>query len=136
MEAMRFVFQGTDSQVTGLQRATMGASRDVDVRELRECLSSIELPSRELLLTLLWTLKVEEQKMKQRQVIDDSTSITTDNHQRESGVPGDTSTDAWRIKMKKTLETLHRGRPCLNNEMTTWILGSWMINRWMVSDGA
>jgi transcriptional activator HAC1 len=119
MEAMRFVFQGTDSQVTGLQRATMGASRDVDVRELRECLSSIELPSRELLLTLLWTLKVEEQKMKQRQVINDSTSITTDNLQRESGVPGDTSTDAWRIKMKKTLETLHRGRPCLNNEMTT-----------------
>lgn len=119
MEAMRFVFQGDDSQVVGLQCATTRTSRDVDVRELRACLSSIELPSKELLLTLLWTLKVEERMMKQRQAIDDSTSITTDNLQRESGVSGDTCTDAWRTKMKKTLETLHREQPCLDNEMTT-----------------
>lgn len=64
MEALRLVSEGCDDRVKtsgGDSRATRGA-----VDELSQCLNDTVLPSREVLMTLLWVLKVEERKTHRR----------------------------------------------------------------------
>lgn len=65
MEALRLVSaEGCDDRVENL-RSESGVTRD-EVRQLTQCLSDITLPSREVLLTLLWALKVEERRIQKR----------------------------------------------------------------------
>lgn len=64
MVALRLVSEGRDDRV-GILRRESEVTRDVD-RELTDCLSGIALPSREVLLTLLWALKVEERRISRR----------------------------------------------------------------------
>ncbi|KAG6056111.1 hypothetical protein E4U17_002470 [Claviceps sp. LM77 group G4] len=66
MEALRLVSEGCDDRVGGLGIESSG-TRD-QVSELTQCLRGIVLPSREILITLLWALKVEERKISQRNV--------------------------------------------------------------------
>lgn len=63
--ALRLVSEGCDNQVVGLESES-SATRAQE-SELTECLRGIKLPSREVLLTLLWTLKVESAKLKRRE---------------------------------------------------------------------
>ena len=64
MVALRLVSERGDDQVGNLQRESSG-TRD-EACELTRCLSGANLPSREVLLTLLWTLKMESQRIKNR----------------------------------------------------------------------
>lgn len=59
--ALRLVSEGREDRVENLCRESSG-TREQD-RELTECLSGIVLPSREVLMTLLWALKVEDQRI-------------------------------------------------------------------------
>lgn len=91
--AMRLVSQGADSRGVTLLSAEKCIPSDVD-HELTQCLSSIVLPSMELLMTLLWTLRVEEQRMNRWQGTSEAATIFTDvNFDCESGVPVDNSTN-------------------------------------------
>ncbi|KAG6031302.1 hypothetical protein E4U41_007625 [Claviceps citrina] len=60
MEALRLVSEGCDDRV-GHLGSESSATRD-QVSELTQCLRRIALPSREVLMTLLWVLKAEERK--------------------------------------------------------------------------
>lgn len=85
MAALRLVSEGRDDRVeiSNLEpSATPG-----DDCELTRSLGSIALPSREVLLTLLWALNVEERRLRQKQVavLDpersasaDQSTVTTD----------------------------------------------------------
>lgn len=64
MEALRLVSEGCDSRVGDIGSES-SATRD-QVSELTRCLRGIVLPSKEVLMTLLWTLKVEERKIQRR----------------------------------------------------------------------
>eukprot|EP00918_Siedleckia_nematoides_P083489 GHVU01183016.1.p1 GENE.GHVU01183016.1~~GHVU01183016.1.p1 ORF type:complete len:532 (+),score=47.93 GHVU01183016.1:188-1783(+) len=66
MEALRLVSEGCDDRVGGLGAECSG-TRD-QVSKLTQCLRGIVLPSREILMTLLWVLKVKERKISQRNV--------------------------------------------------------------------
>lgn len=63
--ALRLVSEGCDNQIVGLESES-SATRAQEC-ELTECLRGIELPSREVLLTLLWTLRVESNKLARRE---------------------------------------------------------------------
>lgn len=76
MEALRLVSEGCDSRVGDIGSES-SATRD-QVSELTQCLRGIVLPSREVLMTLLWALKVEERKIQRR---------NDENPQLESGTP-------------------------------------------------
>jgi transcriptional activator HAC1 len=65
MEALRLVSEGCDLKV-GTPKPEAGISRGSDT-ELTRCLRDIALPSSEVLLTLLWAIKVEERRMLQKQ---------------------------------------------------------------------
>lgn len=69
--ALRLVSGGRDDQLVSRESESC-ATREQD-GELAQCLSGVELPSREVLLTLLWTLKMEEKKLSRR----NSTSTST-----------------------------------------------------------
>lgn len=58
------VSEGRDDRVETAMRESE-VTRDVD-SELTRCLSGIALPSKEVLLTLVWALKVEQRKMTRR----------------------------------------------------------------------
>lgn len=64
MVALRLVSEGRDNRVGTLQ-CEPSATRGND-DQLTRSLSSIVLPSREVLLTLLWALKVEERRSQRR----------------------------------------------------------------------
>jgi transcriptional activator HAC1 len=76
MEALRLVSEGCDSRVGDIESES-SATRD-QVSELTRCLRGIVLPSREVLMTLLWALKVQECKTRRR---------NGENPQLESGIP-------------------------------------------------
>uniref|UniRef100_A0A1Y1K7N4 BZIP domain-containing protein n=1 Tax=Photinus pyralis TaxID=7054 RepID=A0A1Y1K7N4_PHOPY len=76
MEALRLVSEGCDSRVGDIGSES-SATRD-QVSELTQCLRGIVLPSREVLMTLLWALKVEERKIQRR---------NDEKPQLESGTP-------------------------------------------------
>jgi transcriptional activator HAC1 len=61
------VSEGRDDRVEASLGGSSATRGDVD-RELTDCLSSIALPSREVLLTLLWSIRVEERRQQQRQM--------------------------------------------------------------------
>lgn len=66
MVALRLVSEGRDDRVSGASRRGSSATRDVD-RELTDSLGQLPcLPSKELLLTLAWTLRVEERRLQRR----------------------------------------------------------------------
>jgi transcriptional activator HAC1 len=65
MVALRLVSEGRDDRVGHLPNGPR-ATREVD-SELTQCLSNIVLPSKEVLMTLLWALKVEERRIWIRQ---------------------------------------------------------------------
>ncbi|PNY26569.1 Transcriptional activator hacA [Tolypocladium capitatum] len=64
MVAMRLVSEGCDDRVENLRSESDG-TRD-EVRQLTRCLKGITLPPQEVLLTLLWALKVEERRIRRR----------------------------------------------------------------------
>jgi len=64
MVALRLASEGCDDRVEIL-RSESSVTRDDD-RELTQCLRGIILPSREVLMTLLWAVKVEERKTERR----------------------------------------------------------------------
>lgn len=64
MEALRLVSEGCDDRVGDIGTES-SATRD-QVSELTRCLRGIVLPSRVVLMTLLWALKVEERKIQRR----------------------------------------------------------------------
>lgn len=64
MVALRLVSERGDDQVGNLQRESSG-TRD-EACELTRCLSGANLPSKEVLLTLLWSLKMESQRIKNK----------------------------------------------------------------------
>lgn len=64
MEALRLVSEGRDDRV-GTMSSESSVTRD-QVSELTRCLRGIVLPSSEVLMTLLWALKVEERKIQRR----------------------------------------------------------------------
>ena len=78
MEALRLASEGRDDQV-GNSKREPSAMRG-NVSELTQSLSSIVLPSREVLLTLLWTVKVEQRRIqsKQNAVLDPEKSALVD----------------------------------------------------------
>ncbi|KAK1968642.1 transcriptional activator hac1 [Colletotrichum sublineola] len=61
MEALRLVSEGCDDRVEGL--ATEYTAQRDSARQPHTWLAGTPLPSREVLLTLLWALRVEERKM-------------------------------------------------------------------------
>ncbi|KAK0390590.1 hypothetical protein NLU13_0094 [Sarocladium strictum] len=67
MVALRLVSEGRDDRVEASLGGPSATRGEVD-RELTDCLSSIALPSREVLLTLLWSIRVEERRQQQRQM--------------------------------------------------------------------
>jgi transcriptional activator HAC1 len=70
MAALRLVSEGRDDRVE-TSRGESSATRDNVDRELTECLSSTALPSREVLLTLLWSIKVEERRQQRKKMQQD-----------------------------------------------------------------
>lgn len=64
MEALRLVSEGCDDRVEHLGIGT-SATRGEN-GQLIQCLRSTSLPSREVLLTLLWGLRVEGQRLERR----------------------------------------------------------------------
>lgn len=62
--ALRLVSEGRDDRVGNLRRESNGTRGDDS--ELTRCLSGIALPSKDVLLTLLWALKVEERRIRRR----------------------------------------------------------------------
>lgn len=64
MEALRLVSEGSESRVGGLEDET-AITRDAQ-RDPRTWLNGNPLPSKEVLLTLLWALRVEERKLIQK----------------------------------------------------------------------
>lgn len=62
LEAMRLVSSGYDSHVAGLPSAKTSTTHDFDNDELRQLLSEMVLPSTEVLMALLWALRLEERK--------------------------------------------------------------------------
>lgn len=64
MVALRLVSEVCDDRVE-TKRPKSEVACDVD-RDLTQCLRSVSLPSKEVLLTLLWALSVEEQRMRRR----------------------------------------------------------------------
>jgi transcriptional activator HAC1 len=59
--ALRLVTEGCDNQVEVLRRGTDGSRGQDD--ELTRYLTSMALPSRELLMTLLWAIRLEERRI-------------------------------------------------------------------------
>lgn len=70
MVALRLVSERGDNQIGNLKRESSG-TRDQDC-ELTRCLRGADLPSKEVLLTLLWTLKKESRRIKHK---DGSTTV-------------------------------------------------------------
>lgn len=64
MVALRLVSEGHDDRVETLWRESNG-TRD-EFRQLIQCLKGTVLPSKEVLLTLLWALTVEERRIQSR----------------------------------------------------------------------
>lgn len=64
MVALRLVSEGRDDQ-DGNSKRESDVTRG-DVCELTKCLSGIQLPSKELLLTLMWALKVEDARIQKK----------------------------------------------------------------------
>jgi len=64
MVALRLVSEGRDDQGGNLKRES-DVTRG-EVCELTRCLSGIHLPSKELLLTLMWALKVEDARIQEK----------------------------------------------------------------------
>lgn len=79
--ALRLDSKGNDDQVESLRHETDGA-RDQD-RLLTQCLSNITLPSKEVLMTLLWTIRLEEQRIRRKAdaVLDLKTRSLDENNQ-------------------------------------------------------
>jgi hypothetical protein len=78
MVALRLVSEGRDDRV----EASLGgssATRGDDDRELTQLLSSMALPSREVLLTLLWSIRVEERRQQRRQMRHDVALVPEKN---------------------------------------------------------
>lgn len=61
MEVLRLVSEGCDDRVGGI--GSESSATRAQVSELTRCLRGVVLPSREVLMTLLWALKVEERKI-------------------------------------------------------------------------
>ncbi|KAH6956389.1 transcriptional activator hac1 [Fusarium avenaceum] len=59
--ALRLVTEGCDNQVEVLRRGTDGSRGQDD--ELTQYLTNMALPSRELLMTLLWAIRLEERRI-------------------------------------------------------------------------
>lgn len=64
MVALRLVSEGSDDRVVNHELGSYG-TRGEDA-ELAKCLRGIALPSRDVLLTLLWALKVEDQRISRK----------------------------------------------------------------------
>lgn len=78
MVALRLVSEGRDNRVeTSL--GSSSATRGDDDRELTQLLSGMALPSREVLLTLLWSIRVEERKQQRRQMRHDVALVPEKN---------------------------------------------------------
>ncbi|POR36365.1 Transcriptional activator HAC1 [Tolypocladium paradoxum] len=88
MVAMRLVSEGCDDRVENLRSESDG-TRD-EVRQLTRCLRDMALPSQEVLLTLLWALKVEERRIQRR-----SEALV----EPESGTPADEPTKTYILKL-------------------------------------
>ncbi|OHX01027.1 transcriptional activator hac1 [Colletotrichum incanum] len=71
MEALRLVSEGCDDRVGGLPTG-FSAQRDSGCQQ-RTWLTGASLPSKEVLLTLLWALRVEERKMIRKGLLKDYT---------------------------------------------------------------
>ena len=65
MEALRLVSEGSESRVGGLEAEAAAVTRDAQ-RDTQTWLNGNPLPSREVLMTLLWALRVEERKLIQK----------------------------------------------------------------------
>lgn len=65
MEALRLVSEGSESRVGGLEAEAAAVTRDAH-SDPRTWLNGNPLPSQEVLLTLLWALRVEERKLIQK----------------------------------------------------------------------
>ncbi|PHH88712.1 hypothetical protein CDD83_7172 [Cordyceps sp. RAO-2017] len=99
MEALRLVSQGCDDRVEHL-RAEPRAPRDVH-GSLTHCLSGITFPSREVLLTLLWALRLEERKIERR--------IEARRSRPESGTPKGRPTGKYVLKLSRKSTRGRRG---------------------------
>lgn len=101
MVAMRLVSEGRDDRVGTSRRGLSSATRDTiitdDERELTKCLSGMPLPSMEVLMTLLWSIKVEERRLRRGAVLRPETSVRQDKTYR--------SNRKYVLKLKKE----HRG---------------------------
>lgn len=64
MAALRLVSEGRDDRDGSSDNESCATRGDC---ELTQSLRSVNLPSREVLLTLLWALRVEERKIQQKQ---------------------------------------------------------------------
>ncbi|UNI22346.1 transcription factor that binds to CRE motif [Purpureocillium takamizusanense] len=90
MEALRLVSaEGCDDRVENL-RSESGVTRD-EVRQLTQCLSDITLPSQEVLVTLLWALKVEERRIQKRN--------RSEVLRPDSGILSDTAANNYILKV-------------------------------------
>lgn len=81
MEALRLVSEGRDDR-DGISASEPCATRGDS--ELTQSLRSVTLPSREVLLTLLWALKVEERRIRHKQAaaLDPKRSAPADQQRR------------------------------------------------------
>ncbi|KAJ3512843.1 hypothetical protein NM208_g15266 [Fusarium decemcellulare] len=61
--ALRLVSKGSEDQAEVLRRGTVESRGD---DELTRCLSNMALPSKELLMTLLWSIRMEEQRIRRK----------------------------------------------------------------------
>lgn len=86
MAALRLVSEGRDDR-DGSSDNESCATRG-DECELTQSLRSVNLPSREVLLTLLWALRVEERKIQQKQaaLLVPERSASADQQQQQPSV--------------------------------------------------
>ncbi|PFH57044.1 hypothetical protein XA68_15589 [Ophiocordyceps unilateralis] len=98
MEALRLVSEGCDDRAESL-RAESRATRGV-VAGLTQCLRDVDLPSREVLLTLLWALRLEERKIQRR----------SEAYSRpERGNPEEQPTRKYVLKVQETRRSEREG---------------------------
>ncbi|RDA88885.1 hypothetical protein CP532_5454 [Ophiocordyceps camponoti-leonardi (nom. inval.)] len=91
MEALRLVSEGCDDRAETWPLETRGSRGASD--RLTQCLRDVGLPSREVLLTLLWVLWLEKHK------------IQRDNEEKprsEKNIPKGKSTQKYVLKVMET----------------------------------
>ncbi|KAM0198360.1 hypothetical protein ACHAPI_003883 [Fusarium lateritium] len=97
--ALRLVSKGCEDQVEVLRRGTDGTRGEDD--ELTRYLTNMALPSRELLMTLLWTIRLEEKRI-----------------QRETGEVSELETPSQLRTHQPTVKTV---LPVLSEEEYNWV---------------